>query len=365
MASVSDKIKEIEEEIARTQYNKATEHHIGLLKAKMARLRKEIVLRKKKSVGGEGFDVKKSGDATVVFVGFPSVGKSTLLNALTGAKSETGHYAFTTLKCIPGVMRYKGARIQLLDVPGVLEGAYKGVGRGKEVLSVARSADLILLTLDVFNPHRNVLVNELYQMGIRLDSKPPDVVISKRLNGGIEINKTVRKVSITNRLIKAILSDYGIHNAIVTIRENITVDQFIDVVLGNRVYIPSITVLNKVDLVNENYLKQLKFDYVPVSAETLFNIDKLRELMYKKLDFIRVYTKSRGEKPDLDEPLMLRSGATVKDVCLKLHRDLLDNFRYAMVWGASAKHPGQKIGLRHKMMDGDIITIITKTGYSK
>jgi len=364
MGSVQDKIKEIEEEIGRTQYNKATEHHIGLLKAKIAKLRKESMSRKRAG-GASGFDVKKSGDATVVFVGFPSVGKSTLLNALTGAKSEVAAYAFTTLTCIPGVMEYNGAKIQFLDLPGVLEGAAAGLGRGREVLAVARNADLVLLMVDVFNPRRETLVNELYQMGIRIDSRKPDVVITIKKQGGIEINSTVGKLSIDERLIKGILSEYSIHNAIVTIRENINVDQFIDVVVGNRVYIPSVTVLNKVDLVTPEYLKHLKFEYLPVSAEKNYNVDKLKKMIYDRLKFIRVYTKPRGEEADLTEPMMMKYGSTFRDACSRLHRGLVTNFRYGMVWGKSAKHPGQKVGLDHKLEDGDIVSVVTKTGFVK
>ena len=82
-------VRELEDEMARTQKNKATEYHIGLLKAKIAKLKREVIAPKKSGVRTGGFDVKKSGDATVVFIGLPSVGKSTLLNALTGAKSKT------------------------------------------------------------------------------------------------------------------------------------------------------------------------------------------------------------------------------------------------------------------------------------
>ena len=109
---ISEKIAEIESQMAKTQVNKATEHHLGLLKAKLARLKKEAEAPKKGGASGEGFAVRKSGNATVVFIGYPSVGKSTMLNALTGAKSKIAAYAFTTLTCIPGVLDYKSAKIQ-------------------------------------------------------------------------------------------------------------------------------------------------------------------------------------------------------------------------------------------------------------
>src|SRR5438132_523408 len=99
--------------MARTQKNKATEGHLGLLKAKMAKLKRELIEGSKASAGGggEGFDVSKTGDARVGLIGFPSVGKSTLLTKLTGTFSEAADYEFTTLTCIPGVYKYKGSKI--------------------------------------------------------------------------------------------------------------------------------------------------------------------------------------------------------------------------------------------------------------
>ena len=111
---------------------------------------------------GEGYAVKKSGDATVVLVGFPSTGKSTLLNVLTGTQSETGAYAFTTLTVVPGALEHKGAKIQLLDIPGLIAGAAMGKGRGKEIIAVVRNANMIVLLLDVFNEKQvDVLFREL------------------------------------------------------------------------------------------------------------------------------------------------------------------------------------------------------------
>ena len=136
---IREKIKELEDELARTQKNKATEYHIGIVKSKLAKLRREVITPTKHGAGGGGFDVKKSGNATVAIIGLPSVGKSTLLNKITNAESETASYAFTTLTCIPGILEYKQAKIQVLDLPGIIEGAKDGKGRGREIISVALS----------------------------------------------------------------------------------------------------------------------------------------------------------------------------------------------------------------------------------
>ena len=182
---IPEKIKAIQDEIHKTQINKATEHHIGLLKAKIAKLKREQeqnIHGKTVHTGGEnaGFDVRKAGDATVVLIGLPSVGKSTLLNRLTNAKSRIASYQFTTLTAVPGMMDYMGARIQILDLPGIIEGASQGKGFGRRVISVARSADLVLLILDVFQPHHlSILKKELAEAGIKLDERPPDVVVER------------------------------------------------------------------------------------------------------------------------------------------------------------------------------------------
>lgn len=100
--------------MARTQKNKATALHLGLLKARLAKLRRELITPKGGGgATGEGFDVAKTGDARIGFVGFPSVGKSTLLSTLAGVYSEVAAYEFTTLTTVPGCIKYKGAKIQV------------------------------------------------------------------------------------------------------------------------------------------------------------------------------------------------------------------------------------------------------------
>ena len=79
--------------------------------------------------GGDGFDVQKNGDARVAIIGFPSVGKSTFLSTVTTTQSAVAAYEFTTLTCVPSTLEYKDAKIQLLDLPGIIEGA-AGAGDG-------------------------------------------------------------------------------------------------------------------------------------------------------------------------------------------------------------------------------------------
>ena len=378
---IPEKIKEIQDQVHRTQINKATEFHIGLLKAKIARLKREMqenVHGRTMHGGGEniGFDVRKAGDATVVLIGLPSVGKSTLLNSLTNAKSRVASYQFTTLTAVPGMLHYRGAKIQVLDLPGVIEGASGGKGFGKRVLSVARSADLVLIVLDVFQPHHlSVLKKELAEGGIRLDEQPPNILIEKTSTGGISVNAQV-PIKASERLIKEIMRLYGLHNGRLIIREpNLTDDQLIDVLNGNRIYVPSVIVLNKIDLVNASFVQEIKSKitgnnnnnnnyFIAVSADSHINIDVLKEAIYQRLGFIRVYMRPKGGETDFKEPLIIKNGATVQDVCNKIHRNMAKNFRYGLVWGKSAKFAGQKVGLDHKLADEDVLTIVKVSGTS-
>lgn len=361
---VLEKIAEIEGQMAKTQKHKGTEHHLGMLKAKLAKLREQAESGGKGGGGGAGagaFEVKKAGKATVVFIGLPSVGKSTMLNALTGAASKTAHYAFTTLTVVPGIMDYKGAQIQLLDLPGIIAGASKGRGRGRQVLAVARNADLVLLILDVKDlGYLDKLKAELHDIGIRVDQEPPNIVIERTPRGGLNILSDRPLTKLNDKTITAVLGEYGMYSATVNFREDATVDRLIDALNGNRRYVPSLTVINKIDLLPPSEQRKLDSNAVKISAEKNVGIEQLKAAIYDKLGLIRIYTRSRFEKADMDKPLMMRRDATVGDVCEAIHRDMRSLFKFAEVWGDSAKHPGQRVGLNHVLREGDVIQIHKK-----
>ena len=365
MATIEEQIKQIEEEIRTTPYNKKSQHHIGRLKAKLAHLKEETEKRRSRKSTGPSYAVKKSGNATVALVGFPSVGKSTLLNKITNAESEVGAYDFTTLDVVPGLLEYRGAKIQVLDLPGLIRDASKGRGRGKEIMSVVRSADLIVLMIDVFETNLNVLLDELYAAGIRLNTSPPDVQISRRTRGGIDVNSTVKLTKVDEELVRDMLREFGIANAVVVIREDVNEDRLIDALAKNRHYAKAIVVLNKIDLVNEPYLDEIQkrfkdWQVVPISAEKNENIELVKDRIFEALDLVRVYMKPQGKEADIEEPLVIRKGTDVGGVCDALHREFRRKFRYAQVWGRSAKFPGQMVGLDHVLADGDILTIIVR-----
>ncbi|WP_256392058.1 OBG GTPase family GTP-binding protein [Natronoarchaeum rubrum] len=367
---LEEEIEELREEIASTPYNKSTEGHIGRLKSKLAEKKEELAKRQQSSGGGGGYHVEKHGDATVALVGFPSVGKSTLLNALTNADSEVGSYEFTTLDVNPGMLDLNGAHIQMLDVPGLIEGAASGRGGGQEVLSVVRAADLVIFMLSAFEIDQYERLNEeLYENKIRVDQDPPRVSIRRKGKDGIRVTSSV-DLDLDDHTIGEILREHGYVNADVTINEHVDIDRLIDGIMDNRVYIPSITAVNKTDLIDPSYVDTVKenlreHDLDPeevtfISAEKEKGLDALKERIWEELDLIRIYMDKPGRGIDYEEPLMIEKGSTVEDAAHKLGGEFEERFRFARVSGDSVKHDEQQVGLDHELADEDVLRMITR-----
>lgn len=370
LATIDEQIKSLEDEISKTKYNKATQGHIGKLKAKIAALREKkekAQAHAKSSGGGPGFEVKKSGDASVALVGFPSVGKSSLISQLTDVESEAGNFAFTTLTCIPGVLHHRGATIQILDLPGLIKGAAEGKGRGREILNVIRSCDMVLYVVDPFqDSHFDILDMELWKSGMRLNQAKPQVFITRTDRGGIVVRSTLEQTNLSDEEIQSIIRSFGMVSANVTLRTDVTDDHIVDTLAGNRIYSEAVVVLNKVDLASEKDLEKAKsmlpegWPVLPVSAKTGQGIEEMKDFIFDNLNFMSIYLKPQGQEADLVEPLIVKNTSTVRDVCVKLHRDFERKFRYARVKGPSAKFDWQRVGLDHLLMDEDLLTIIVR-----
>jgi len=367
---LEEEIEQLEEEISETPYNKSTEAHIGRLKAKLAEKKEKLEKQQSGGSGGGGYAVEQHGDATVALVGFPSVGKSSLINAMTNADSEVGSYEFTTLDVNPGMLEYRGANIQLLDVPGLIEGAAGGRGGGKEILSVIRAADLVIFMLSAFEIEQyDRLAEELYNVNIRVDEEPPSVTVRRKGKDGIDVN-TSGDLELDHDTVKEILRERGFINADVTIRGNPSVDKLVDGMMDNRVYMPSLVAVNKVDLIEPSYAETMKAELrehgidpeeaVFISAAEEKGLDALKEQMWAELGLIRVYMDKPGRGVDYEEPLVIRRGDTVDDALQKLGGTLDERFRFARVTGPSAKHDEQQVGRDHVLEDEDIMRVVAR-----
>jgi len=250
-------------------------------------------------------------------------------------------------------------------LPGIIEGAKDGKGRGKQVIAVARTCSLILMVLDVLKPlhHKKLLEYELEGFGIRLNKSPPEIIFKRKEKGGLNLNAMVPQTELDVDTVKTILAEYRIHNADVTLKYDATTEDLIDVIEGNRVYVPCIYVLNKIDQIT---IEELDIIYkiphcVPISAHHKWNFDDLLDKMWQYLNLIRLYTKPKGQLPDFQDPVILsQDKRTIEDFCMKIHRSLIKDFKYAYVWGSSVKFNPMKVGIDHVLDDEDIIQVIKK-----
>jgi ribosome-interacting GTPase 1 len=355
MADINQQIEEIQEVLRKTPHHKATNGFIGAMRAKISRLKdQQAESSSKGGGGGSGYNIKKQGDATIVLIGPPSAGKSTLINLITNAESKVAAYAFTTVSVIPGMLKYKDAYIQILDVPGLIEGASIGKGRGREVLSVARGADLLVLMTDINRlGFLDKLVSELETAGIRINKQRPGVRVEKKISGGLSV-RTNFKQEFDTQTVVDIASEFGIKNGDITIKEKITTDQLIDSMSKRIVYKPAVFVVNKADL-----KKGKRYDdLIYISADKNEGVEGLKERIWNSLNLVPVYLVERDEKPNKEKPMIMNSGDTLSDLANKIGTEFAASTTLAKIWGNGAKFEGQEMPLSTRVQDGMMVRFI-------
>lgn len=309
--TVAEKIEAVQEMLAVLPKHKGTEKLYAELRRRLSKLRQqEQQQRKGRSTYSPIAHIKRQGAGQVVLVGYPNVGKSSLLNALTGAQSRVGDFPYTTQLPVPAMMQFENVQIQLIDTPPICADYFEAwVG------DLARRSDAVLLVVDLSSD--DVLEHV-------------DVV-----------RECLQRVKV--ELVRELPSD------------------------GQRdvriAYRPTMVVANKVDaddaherLTILEELYQTAFMIIPVSALTGEGLDALRQRIWDMLGVIRVYTKRPGEKPDFSAPFVLKRGSTVLELAEAVHQDIAEKLRYAKVWG-SAKFPGQPVEKSHILQEGDIVEL--------
>lgn len=364
----AEKLIGLEKMLQTVPKHKGTEKMVMSLKIRISKLKTEIMKEKlMKKGGGKSIYIKKEGAAQFVLVGMTGSGRSSLLSSLTNAQVEVAEYPFTTKEPVPGMMEYKGMKIQIIELPAVVKGSSSGKFDGLQVLSMIRNADGVGLVIDLsrdVDEQMRTLITELENQHLRLNQRPKDIRIKRKTGGGYSIlgQENLPK----DRDIKQVLKDMGVHNAEIIANEKVELEDILNALNESAEYKAAMIIATKGDLPDTTYNYDLlvkrygsKFAIHPVSTETKARLDELKKGITDCLRLIRVYTKQPGEEADLKEPIPLREGATIEDAAMEIHKDLVNKFTYAKLWG-SGRFPGQTVGLDYSLKDGDIIEIHTK-----
>jgi small GTP-binding protein len=238
--------------------------------------------------------VRREGAAQVALVGPPNVGKSSLLQAVSEIQIKTGDYPFTTLRPVPALTRLGGVLVQLVEIPGLIEGASDDVGGVRALLGVLRYADA-----------------NVYCLRVGSDPAELEVVRTEIAAAGIE----------KPAFLAATRADEAGHGSLARL----------------AAAFPDLEV-------------------VPVSIIDEATLEAFKAAVWALTGLIRVYLRSNGSVDA--EPAALHPGSTVADVADGVHHELGVTFTGARIWGASARFDGQRVGRDHVVVEGDVVEIL-------
>lgn len=331
-----EKIKAIQDFLSSVPKHKGTENLVYWARRRLAELREESERQRKKKSGSFSFFVEKEGAGQIIVLGREEL-KNPLVRKITNVKQDPKDFP------IPAMTYYEDVGIQLVNPPPVILDSKLIVSK---IIGLIRNTDGLLFVVEDKNEF--LKFKEFLESNNIILGKPKGKVIIEKLRSGKEGIRIIllgKLVNTDENEIRKYLQDFGLKSAIVKIIGEVSLDDVEKSIFETISYKPAVVVsLNP-------------FDYPGIPVIT--KIDNLPKYLFDSLDIIRVYTKEPGEEPSKD-PLILKRGSTVLDVAKKLHSSLYENFKYARIWGKSAKFPGQKVGEDHVLEDKDIVEIHTK-----
>lgn len=366
--TIQEKIRALEEALSLIPDHKGTEKLRRQLKKRMAELRREAERKAAAKAGRRDlFTVPKEGAAQVVILGSANSGKSMLLRALTNAKPLVAPYQLSTTRPAPGMMLYQDVEIQLVELPAILTEDLQETQFTSRSLGLAKNADEILILLDgASNPARQLerIVALLDDAGVSIKPRRAEVRIEKKDSGGIRL-VVFGNFRGSYREVEETLLSVGIRNAVVKVYGDAWMDELEEAVIRETIAKKALIVLNKLDSADPTTVDSIKrfleshgIPFTAVSAEMGDNLNDLKEKIFRTLDLIRVYTRKDGVVSP--KPIVVKRGATVKELAEQIHREMAERMKYARVWGTSVKVQGQQVGPDHILQDGDRVEIYTK-----
>ena len=304
-----DRIEALKEMLAVIPKHKGTEKLQGEIRRKIAKIKKEIQRTKsKKTKKNYYYSIEREGAAQAVIIGPPNSGKTYIINSLTNAHFEVAPYPFTTHTTQVGMMKYEDIQIQLVDLPALSDEHFENW-----VIQIIKNADLLLLVVDI--------------------SK--DNLLDK-----IEMVFTILEKNKIN-----------IYNGDTVIKDN------------RYTTIKGIIIGNKIDIENSeekfSVLKEfldLKYPLYKMSAKENIELNHIKHAIYKILNLVRIYSKRPGHDADFSNPYTFMKGSTLLDFARVVHKDFIENLKFARVWGQNTFN-GQRVHRDYILQDKDIIEL--------
>jgi len=302
--TTDEKIERLEDMISLLPKHKGTDHLYADLKRRLAKLKKEMESSGKKSGGGPLMDIAREGAARLILVGPPNSGKSSILDALTNAHPEVGDYPFTTTQMQPGMAPFLDIQFQLIDCPPVTD-----YYMPPHLLGLTRAADAVLLVADLSRDtlleETGAVIQAFENRHVRLvkerDSDDRDLIRARILANKMDDGEAPERLELLREMIGA------------------------------------------------------RLEILPLSCARGGNVSGIPEMLFRWLEVVRVYTKIPGQKPDMDHPYTVFAGETVNDICALVHRDFLDNLKFARLWRGSDEPI--TVSRHEEVKDGDILEL--------
>ena len=349
-----EKILALQKMISYCPKHKGTENLLKGLKSRLAKLKKE---EKEEKKGGRSRGISKEGDAQVFIIGLTNTGKSYLLKTLTNASPKISDYEYTTTDFLQGMMDYGGAKIQIIDTPPIIP---NNDSNNRRILGTSTSADgFIIIGKNYEDIKQSIKILESF--GYCLNKEKPEIVVKKNPEGIRVIGGELVK-GISGKRLLSILNDIGIKNKEIIIKKECELEDLISYISGTRYFKKAIFIINtKGKEVDDQKMEiRRKNEENIIVGDIKSKKELIRDKIWEMLSLVRIYTKEQGEDPNREKPLVLHSPAKVQDVAEALHKEFVKKFKYARIWGKSAKFPAQKVGLDHELRDGDVIEIHTR-----
>jgi len=310
-----DKIKCLQEMLSTIPKHKGTEKLQAQIKTKIAKLKQESQKKHATRREGEFLTIKREGAGQVVLVGLPNVGKSEIVSSITHASPEVADYPCTTRKPTPGMMEYENVQIQLIDMPPLTNDYIE-----PWIPQTIRNADAIVMVIDL-NEDSVPQMKSLFKMLEGFKMKPQ--IAEGQIEADEELEFFEERILYKKSVVVGSKSDL----------------ELADVSLG---------------LLKEHYGKN--FPVSPVSTRKVKTLELLKRKIFEVLEIIRVYTKPPGKKSDLSAPYILPVGSTVEQAAEHVHKDFLQNLKFARLWRVD-KFQGQRVQRDFVMEDSDVIEL--------